>query len=334
MPKVILTEAGEKGEKIISVSGALSIGRLPDNDIHLEKGSVSRRHAKIIAEGEQYYLVDLESGNGTLLNGLLVSPNENRLLRNNDRIVIDNYTLRFWETDEMFERGLREEEEVTDADILEVKLLKKVLDAVDQETVPSLEVLNGSAQGRRFFLTDDTEETIVGRDPDADFSINEYVISRKHAKFVKKWGGIAVIDLESKNGTYVNNRRVTEEVLHDGDRLAFGTVVFLFRNPQEINVQALGEAMKKEQPPPPKKTAVQKKRRQPEGEPEEKTTDSPQETEDILKDISSMQPAAANRYPLPAKEGRKWSPMEIGMMGLGLVILSFALLTLVNLLME
>ena len=170
------------------------------------------------------------------------------LLKNNDRLNIGNFTLRFIRTDEFFEQSMKEEEEVTDADILEIKLLKKVLDAVDQETVPSLEVLNGCAEGKRFFLSDDTEEMIIGRDPASDFPVNEDVISRSHAKIVKRWGGIALVDLESKNGSYVNNKRITEEYLHDGDRLALGTIVFLFRNPQEINIKEISEEILKKPP--------------------------------------------------------------------------------------
>ena len=45
------------------------IGRHPDCDIHIDDASVSRRHAKVTFEGGQYYLHDLQSRNGTFLNG-------------------------------------------------------------------------------------------------------------------------------------------------------------------------------------------------------------------------------------------------------------------------
>lgn len=338
MPKLVLTETGKKEEKVFSLTDKIRIGRLPESDIPLQHASVSRDHAEVFLEDLQYYLRDLGSGNGTLLNGLVVKSNEKMLLKNNDRLNIGNFTLRFIRTDEFFEQSMKEEEEVTDADILEIKLLKKVLDAVDQETVPSLEVLNGCAEGKRFFLSDDTEEMIIGRDPASDFPVNEDVISRSHAKIVKRWGGIALVDLESKNGSYVNNKRITEEYLHDGDRLALGTIVFLFRNPQEINIKEISEEILKKRPPlSPKfqpKPAQQKTEEEAAEEEGEATEQSPQETEDILEQIPTWKPAAGNTYPLPMPAPKHLTPLEIGMIGLGIVVLSFAIITLANLILE
>lgn len=305
MPKLILQESGQTEEKVIHLGREATLGRLPQNNVQLKGAGISREHAKILFEDDQYYLIDLGSGNGTLLNGLLLKPNEKNILRNNDRITIENYHLKFWATDEIFEEKLKEEEEITDADILEVKLLKKILDAVDQETLPSLEILNGSQEGKRFFLTEDMQEITIGRDPACDFSIDEYVISRGHAKIHKKWGGIALTDLNSKNGSFVNNKRITEEFLHDGDRIALGTIVFLFRNPKEINIQQIGEELAKARPP----------------------------LREILKDIPTLQPAPANVYPSPLESEKRWTALEIGMIGLGIIIFAVAAITLVNLIL-
>ncbi|MDP2599293.1 MAG: FHA domain-containing protein [Deltaproteobacteria bacterium] len=339
MSKLIVTETGKKKEKVFNLSTQALIGRVQESDIPLAGSGVSREHAKIIREDEQFYLFDLGSGNGTLLNGMVLKPHEKNLLKSSDRITIDKYHLRLWLTDELFEESLKEEEEVTDADILEVKLLKKVLDAVDQETVPSLEVLNGSAEGKRVFLTDDTPEMIIGRDPSCDFPINEQVISRRHAKIMKKWGGIALTDMESKNGCFVNNKRVTEEFLHDGDRIALGTIVFLFRNPKEVDLKSLSEELIRKRPliTPKSRTVDQgpgtRDQKQKETEEESIETDE-KETKELLEDIPSLQPAAANRYPAPILHQKKFSSLEIGMIGLGIAVLAFALITLVNLILE
>lgn len=325
MPKLIITETGQTEEKVYPLGSVTTVGRLPENDLSLKGTGVSREHARIVQEDHQFYLIDLGSGNGTFLNGLLIKPEEKTLLKNNDRITIANYHLRFFETDELFEARYQEEEEVTDADILEVKLLKKILDAVDQETLPSLEVLNGVAEGKRFFLTDDLPEMIIGREAGSDFSIDEYVISRQHAKIIKKWGGIALIDLESKNGSYVNNKRITEEFLHDGDRVALGTIVLLFRNPKEINVKALSEEIAKSQP-----LIHPKIYTPPHKEKEERASES---AEAILQEIPGLKPAAANLYPVPPRTLERLSAMEIGMIGLGIIVFAFAAITLVNLLL-
>jgi hypothetical protein len=51
------------------VGSALTVGRLGDNDVQVEDGSVSSRHAEIVAQDGSAVLRDLGSTNGTFLNG-------------------------------------------------------------------------------------------------------------------------------------------------------------------------------------------------------------------------------------------------------------------------
>jgi pSer/pThr/pTyr-binding forkhead associated (FHA) protein len=349
MPKLIINERGQKEEWTHEcLEEAISIGRLEENMIALPTQGVSRQHAKIIKEADNYFLIDLGSGNGTMLNGTYVEPNEKHLLRNNDLITIDTFDLRFYMTDEALERSYNEE--ITDSDILEVKLLKKVLKALDKETVPSLEVLNGVAEGKKIFFADDMSEMVIGRDPSCEFPVNEFVISRKHAKVMKRWGGIVIRDLESKNGTFINNRRIVEEFLHDGDRIALGTIVFLFRNPQEINLAQLTEKI------PPKRTPAQVKPQdipmpkeevaKPEAPAEEIPEieePAPQEGEPqeapFPEEVQEFEERAAKKMAYPLRLPKlpilkRLSPVEIGMVGLGVLVLIFAFITVVNLIFE
>jgi len=65
---------------------AVVLGRHPDCDVVLEVGAVSRQHAQIARIGDDYYLQDLDSRNGTFLNDRLVQ--EQQLLTENDRVRI------------------------------------------------------------------------------------------------------------------------------------------------------------------------------------------------------------------------------------------------------
>lgn len=56
----------------------------PSADIYLDAPTVSRIHARILREGNRCYVVDLNSKNGTLLNGLPLDPEEKKPLENND----------------------------------------------------------------------------------------------------------------------------------------------------------------------------------------------------------------------------------------------------------
>lgn len=327
----------------------ITIGRMNDNVVQLRTDGVSRRHARISLDGEQFFLTDLKSGNGTFLNGLPVAPSEKHLLKSGDVVSVDAFDLRFQEGAEALAQAIAEE--VTESDLLEVRLLKKVLTTLDRETVPSIEILNGAAEGKKFFLTDEVSELVLGRDPECSVPINEHVISRRHARIVRRWGGIAIRDMESKNGTFINNRRIVEEFLHDGDRIALGTIVILFRNPQEINLAQMVEVKPRYRPAPVRPEEIPGaeggKEQAPAGEPvppEGEDTPEPsaegdvsaiEEWDQLEKSLSGIE-----AYPAPKprasyfKAIRHLTPVEIGMMGLGALVLLLALITIVNLLAE
>ena len=82
----------ETGERI-PLQGTCTIGRLAENVLAIEDSKVSRRHAIIHAQGGGYYLVDLGSRNGTMLNGQrLRIPAQ---LKDNDHIEISTTVLKF-----------------------------------------------------------------------------------------------------------------------------------------------------------------------------------------------------------------------------------------------
>ncbi|HUY31407.1 MAG TPA: SpoIIE family protein phosphatase [Pirellulales bacterium] len=62
------------------------MGRHPDCDIVLDVGAVSRQHAQILIVNDEFFVEDLESRNGTFVNGQLVRGRQ--LLRDNDRVKI------------------------------------------------------------------------------------------------------------------------------------------------------------------------------------------------------------------------------------------------------
>jgi len=79
----------------------LTVGRLPDNSLHLDHASVSSRHAEIVFENDSWLLRDLESTNGTFVNEEQVSE---ALLKDGDHI-------RFGGVDTFFRSGEDDGEE-------------------------------------------------------------------------------------------------------------------------------------------------------------------------------------------------------------------------------
>jgi DNA-binding winged helix-turn-helix (wHTH) protein len=72
--------------------------------------------------------------------------------------------------------------------------------------------------------------TIVGRDPGCAAMIDAQSVSRRHARLTATPDGLSVEDLDSKNGTFVNDRQIDGPTpVADDDRVRFGTVQFVVR---------------------------------------------------------------------------------------------------------
>jgi len=82
--------------------------------------------------------------------------------------------------------------------------------------------------GKAFALSKD--RVIIGRLPDSDVTVPDPGVSRRHAEIRRENGGYLVADLGSTNGTMVNEARVSERTLEDGDRITVGGTVLEFRS--------------------------------------------------------------------------------------------------------
>lgn len=81
-------------------------------------------------------------------------------------------------------------------------------------------VLNGVRAGAVFELPD--VPTVIGRSPEAHFQLDDPWISSMHAMFERRGSELWVVDLESRNGTFVGDTRVQEAALAQGAVLRFG----------------------------------------------------------------------------------------------------------------
>ncbi|MEO1616378.1 MAG: GGDEF domain-containing protein [Planctomycetota bacterium] len=74
----------------------LLFGRDETSDIVLMDSGVSRRHAELVNDGDQYSIVDLGSTNGTLVNG---SPVDRSVLQSGDTVRVGSFIFRFLSAD-------------------------------------------------------------------------------------------------------------------------------------------------------------------------------------------------------------------------------------------
>lgn len=68
--------------------------------------------------------------------------------------------------------------------------------------------------------------TRIGRDPDNDVVLSDLLVSRQHAELRQRGEEVELVDLGSRNGTFVNGRRVQRAVLDELDLVAIGHTLF------------------------------------------------------------------------------------------------------------
>lgn len=95
-------------------------------------------------------------------------------------------------------------------------------------------VCSGKNIGRRFAL--DRPEQTIGRSASVEIPVIDERVSQQHAKIIAGEGGHYLYDLGSTNGTYVNNERVREARLRDGDLVQVGETVFEYLSYEERNL--------------------------------------------------------------------------------------------------
>jgi len=74
----------------VQLVSQITIGRSPDNNIVVDNKLASRHHAIVQKIKDDYYIKDLESTNGTFLNGIRIPKDRYVKLNHNDKISIGN----------------------------------------------------------------------------------------------------------------------------------------------------------------------------------------------------------------------------------------------------
>ena len=92
MPKMIVSIDGVVIKEVQLTKDRTSVGRRPYNDIVIDNLAVSGEHAVLQLSGAEVYLEDLNSTNGTYVNGKAVKK---QLLQNSDTVEIGKYKIKY-----------------------------------------------------------------------------------------------------------------------------------------------------------------------------------------------------------------------------------------------
>lgn len=113
----------------------------------------------------------------------------------------------------------------------------------------TLKVLSGTHEGKLIQIKD--EKFLIGRSESCQLRPKSESISRKHCVIVQKDGRVLLLDLKSRNGTFVNEKQLSSEkakILKNGDHLRCGQLEFEvlievgIANSKQPEVQSVKEA--------------------------------------------------------------------------------------------
>src|SRR5262245_62546405 len=89
-----------------------------------------------------------------------------------------------------------------------------------------LVAIAGPCEGVSFVL--DSGKMTIGRDPSNELSIPDDLASRKHCLIKREKDQFKILDLDSRNGTFINDIPTRESPLKQGDRIEIGRSLLLF----------------------------------------------------------------------------------------------------------
>ncbi len=261
MSKLIISEsAGELREYELGEK-SFTIGRSEKNDIKIMNDTVSREHGVIEFENHRYWVEDLESTAGVLVNGkkilkkvwledgdeikmgatlltveLDIPEDDNRVTAYTDtedmtRIIApDEQALPAWKDDNRAPRELNEDSGPGDrAREIEKTIIKSFVSGPKPARPKHHRLLQVSEEGDEKQYVLDEEKMMIGRNPDCHIPINDNLVSNYHAILFSDDHECVLEDLHSKNGTLVNGTPIQgKRTLDNGDEIEIGPALFRF----------------------------------------------------------------------------------------------------------
>ncbi len=217
----VTVEQGRLKGRQFRVEGArATIGRAEENPIGLfGDATVQQRHAVIERRGADYVIRNIAVQDGTFVNGRRIETVD---LHDGDRIGIGGYEmtfrLRHGSAPAQAQASLTADR--PSAAHVAVRLAGNRIEAAGPCVVDS--------SGQRYPVRADAATT-MGRALDNDIVVNHASVSRHHASIEPDNGKYQIKDLNSQNGTFVGERRVTQTSIADGDAIRLGQAPFTFR---------------------------------------------------------------------------------------------------------
>jgi pSer/pThr/pTyr-binding forkhead associated (FHA) protein len=263
-------DPGPAADRAIELPDAvpeIRLGRRPGLEIELPFPAVAPLHARLVRDGDVWLIEEADGDSGT---GTFVG--EHRLQPGERRPVAPGQTLRLAHVAIVFDGAVVAERAAEGTATLARRLVSDLFRNTRQGQAPELVALAGPFPGAAsgtcaLPLAVLDRVYVVGRAETCDLVLPTEDVSREHARVVRRWEGVHIRDLGSKNGVTVGGQPVAgEHRLHDGDVIEIGSVRFRLDDPEDRYLRAqeppVGPASEPAAPssPPPMESAASRPR--------------------------------------------------------------------------
>ena len=226
------------GLREYAVGSGLTIGRLPDNTVVIDNPAVSGHHARVFSESGAVIVEDLNSTNGTFVNG---QPAGRRVLRSGDVLLIGKHQLVFEHTQE-WSASPPQLPSLGDTVYLDTKQHRALLSSIDDaKNQTQIRPAPKPAAPRRVGVL----QVIAGRAEQTQYDLGAHtsLIGKAQGSLVRLHGwfkpAVALAIARSNDGyvatpmggrTTINNQPLEgRQALQDGDVLNVNGLVLEFR---------------------------------------------------------------------------------------------------------
>lgn len=207
---------GEHAQVLLS-DGVNRIGSAPDSQVRLNLEGIAPVHCELQLAGGIVTVRVPDPGNPVTLNGKVVQGV--MAVRSGDLLGVGGVQARLVAVEKAagVAAGGADPDSDSGATRMRMAVPKYVLRGV-----------SGPAFGKTYPIP---AAQVIGRSDECNISIASEEISRRHAQVKPTPDGLAVEDLGSANGTYINGQRVQNGLLKPGDELRLDTIRFLLVAP-------------------------------------------------------------------------------------------------------
>jgi len=252
-----------------AVTQEVLVGRGDQCDLIIKLGQTSRKHARLSPSVEGLWVEDLQSSNGTFVDGKAVigkvlakhgsllkfdtvcynvvfeSQHDNDISGDDTTVVGDK------SEDESAKRAstlppswaMEREQAVDGTQILGASgiagLQASQATNIEKVSIATLVGLSAPIEGERFILQPDADATewSIGRGEASFVCIEHPSVSSNHAQLISDGNRWKLVDLVSANGTFVNGNTGLTTFLKSGDKVCFGQVECQILLPIEVQAR-------------------------------------------------------------------------------------------------